>query len=323
MARIAGVSSNTVSRVVRGDPEVAAATRQRISEILDTVGYRPNFAARALAAKRTGIIQVILAAPMYHGHGQTLLAVMNEAASAGFTVMLKNAYGADDVTERDAVPFDVDGVIILGGQGSTVELALQAGKKIPTVLLLANENALDGVSTVSIDNAEGSYLATKHLISQGCTRLVHIQGEWQWSDARQRLLGCEKACTEAGVDLEVLESNSWDSSSGYDALSCYLDSLVGACDLPCGVVAANDQLALGALRAAHERGISIPQQMKLVGFDDVEGAAYFVPPLSTVRQHFDQAGAQAVAQIQKLLAGESPQGIIIQPELVIRTSSTN
>ncbi len=322
VARIAGVSSNTVSRVVRGDPEVADATRKRISEILEAVGYRPNFAARALAAKRTGIVQVILAAPLYHGHGQTLLSVMNEASAAGFTVLVKNAYGAEDVTARDAVPFDVDGVIILGGQGPTVDLAIKAGRTIPTVLLLSNDTDLEGVSTVSIDNRQGSYLAAKHLIDVGCVNIVHIQGALEWSDAHQRREGCERACQEAGAELTILEAGSWDASRGYETLRDFLSPLPQGGPFPCGVVAANDQLALGALRAAHERGVNIPEEMKIVGFDDVEGATYFVPPLTTIRQHFDKVGAEAVKQLRNLLAGEPPQGVLVQPELVIRASST-
>lgn len=322
VARLAGVSSNTVSRVVRGDPEVADDTRKRIREILVEVGYRPNFAARALAARRTGIIQVILAAPMYHGHGQTLLAVMNEAAEAGYSVVVKNAYGVHGLTEKDAVSFDVDGVIILGGQGSTVDLALRAARTIPTVLLLSNESDLGTVSTVSVDNRMGTYMAARHLIEQGCTRLIHLRGAADWSDAHERHKGYEMACFEANIETELIEAGSWDSDDGYRAMRHFLELDKDAFDGRCGIVAANDQLALGTLRAVHEVGVRVPEELKIVGFDDAEGSSCFSPPLTTISQHFDKVGAEAIGQLKKLLNGETPCGVLIQPELVIRASST-
>lgn len=323
VARIAGVSSNTVSRVVRGDPEVADATRKRISDILEQVGYRPNFAARALAAKRTGIIQVILAAPMFHGHGQTLLAVMNEAAEAGFSVVVSNAYGNEELPEIVVVPFDVDGVIILGGQRSTTDFAVRTSRFVPTILLLSNEEKLRGVSTVSVDNEWGSYIAARHLIDNSCRQIVHIQGAIEWSDAQKRRQGCERACEEAGIDFCVVPANSWDAKHGYEVMMELLRQHDTAIPQGLGVVAANDQLALGITRAAHEKGIHVPREMKIVGFDDAEGALCFVPPLSTVRQPFDKVGREAVKQLRNLLAGKAPQDILIEPELVIRASSTH
>lgn len=321
VARIAGVSSNTVSRVVRGDPEVADATRKRISEILTQVGYRPHLAARALAAKRTDVIQVILAAPMFHGHGQTLLSVMTEAATAGLSIVISHAEG--DATRDVPIPFDVDGVIILGGQEPTVEMAVEAARHMPTVLLLSNQQELPGVSTVSVDNYSGGYQAARHLLDHGVERIVHIQGEQQWSDAAQRRDGCLAACEESGVTPMALDAGSWDAVRGYHVMSAALTEsslLQGSSRF--GVFAANDQLALGVVRAAHEQNVSIPEKMGVVGFDDTEGAACFTPPLTTIRQGFDSVGAEAVHQLARLRAGEKPRDVLIEPELVIRASST-
>ncbi|WP_175955327.1 LacI family DNA-binding transcriptional regulator [Schaalia sp. Marseille-Q2122] len=314
VARLAGVSPNTVSRVVRGDGEVADSTRRRISEIIDEVGYRPNYAARALAGKKTGVLHVILAAPMFHGHGQTLLSVMNEAGGADYTVSVANAYMGAGRIDHGAPPFQVDGVIILGGQQPTVELAMEMATHTPTVLLLANETNLPGVSTVSVDNAHGTEVATRHLCETGVRTLVHLAGPDSWSDADRRREGFVTACEAAGVAYDIVTSPSWNAEDGHRAVKT-----LGV--LPDGFVAANDQLALGAMRALHERGVAIPQEVKIVGFDDNDGAECYLPPLTTIRQRFDLVGRAAINQMASLLDGEGPTDVLIEPELVIRNSS--
>lgn len=314
VARLAGVSPNTVSRVVRGDDEVADTTRRRISKIIEEVGYRPNYAARALAGKKTGVVHVVLAAPMFHGHGQTLLAVMDEAGGSGYTVSVTNAYMGSGKIDNGAPPFQVDGVIILGGQQPTVDLAMELAQETPTVLLLANETNLPGVATVSIDNAQGTELATRHLCETGVRSLTHLAGPDSWSDADRRREGFVTACEAAGVDYDVVTNPSWNAEDGYRTVRALRM-------LPDGFVAANDQLALGAMRALHERGVAIPQEVKIVGFDDNDGAECYLPPLTTIRQRFDLVGCAAINQMASLLEGESPTDVLIEPELVIRNSS--
>ncbi len=154
---------------MRGDPEVSEKTRARISKLVDELGYVPNYAARALAAKRTNVLQVVLAAPMFHGHGTVLLSILNASAQAGYHVSLSYAYGADGQLRNDFTPFDVDGVIILGGQDPTIDVAIESGKRFPTVLMLTSEKGLDGISTVAVDNVRGARLAAEHLLAQGLT----------------------------------------------------------------------------------------------------------------------------------------------------------
>ncbi|WP_022868468.1 LacI family DNA-binding transcriptional regulator [Schaalia vaccimaxillae] len=315
VAALAGVSTNTVSRVVRGDPEVADKTRKRISQLLDEVGYRPNYAARALASNRTGVLHVLLAAPMFHGHGRVLLSVLNAGSQAGYHVTLSNAYGADGTLGSDLAPFDVDGVVILGGQDPTIEMAIEIGQRLPTVLCLTSESRLDGISTVSIDNVRGAKLATEHLLHQGITDIIHIAGPLGWSDAVMRRQGFELACAEAGVDGRVVVSDSWNSGDGYDAMSSLPT-------LPEAIQTSNDQLALGAMRLIHERGKSVPQDVRVVGFDDIDGADSYAPPLTTIRQPFDRLGKTAVRLVRSLMDGGQAQDITIDPELVIRASSS-
>ncbi len=315
VAELAGVSSNTVSRVVRGDPEVADATRKRITSILNEVGYRPNYAARALAAKRTGVLHVLLAAPMFHGHGRVLLSVLSAASEAGYQVSLSNAYRADGTLRFDVVPFDVDAIIILAGQDPSVELAVDIGKRFPTVLVLTSEKRIEGISTVAIDNVKGARLATQHLLMQGVRDIIHVSGPSGWSDAAMRKQGFLQACDEYGVEGRVIESQSWNSQDGYDVVA----SLPG---LPEALQTANDQLALGAMCVIHERGATVPRDVKIVGFDDVDGADCYSPPLTTIRQPFDRLGRSAVRIVRSMIDGGPTEDVTIDPELVIRASST-
>ena len=315
VASLAGVSTNTVSRVVRGDPEVADATRKRISQLLAEVGYRPNYAARALASNRTGVLHVLLAAPMFHGHGRVLLSVLNAGSEAGYHVSLSNAYGPDGVLRSDVAPFDVDGVVILAGQDPSVELAVEIGKRVPTVVALSSERGLDGISTVSIDNVRGARLATEHLLREGVADIVHIAGPRSWSDAVMRQRGFLEACEARGVEGRVVEAYSWNPQDGYDAMR----SLSA---LPEAIQTANDQLALGAMRHIHEVGAQVPADVRVVGFDDIEGADCFSPPLTTIRQPFDRLGRTAVRLVRSLMEGGKTEDVTIDPELIIRASST-
>ena len=299
---------------MRGDGEVADSTRRRIAEIIDEVGYRPNYAARALAGNKTGVLHVVLAAPMFHGHGQTLLSVVNEAGDAGYTVSVANAYNGSGKIDNGAPPFQVDGVIILGGQQPTVDLAMDLAADTPTVLLLANETNLPGVATVSVDNAYGTEVATRHLCDTGVTSVIHLAGPDSWSDADRRREGFVTACEAAGVDYDIVTNPSWNAEDGYRTVTALAT-------LPEGFIAANDQLALGAMRALHERGVAIPQEVKIVGFDDNDGAECYLPPLTTIRQRFDLVGRAAISQMASLLDGDAPTDVLIEPELVIRNSS--
>lgn len=314
IAAMAGVSTNTVSRVVRGDPEVADKTRKRIAALIDEMGYVPNYAARALASNRTGVLHVLLAAPMFHGHGRVLLAVLNASSQAGYHVSLSYAYSPDGRLRSDIAPFDVDGVVILGGQDPTVEMAVAVGQRVPTVLVLTSEKGLDGVSTVAIDNVRGARIATEHLLDQGLTDVVHISGPEGWSDAVMRRIGYQRACAQAGVRPRVLVPDSWDSRDGYDAMRALNR-------LPQGIQTANDQLALGAMRFIHEKGGTVPGDVRVVGFDDIDGADSYAPPLTTIHQPFDRLGRTAVRLVRSMIDGGRPQDITIDPELVIRASS--
>lgn len=315
VARLAGVSSNTVSRVVRNDPEVSAATRDRIQQLLAELDYRPNLAARALANSRTGVIHVLLATPMYYGHAQTFLAITNAASDAGFYVSVSHLRDIESVSNyRDLTPINVDGVIIIGGEDPVVELATNLGNQMPTVLVLAGEHGLDNVSTVSVDNVLGSKLAAEHLIAGGAKNLAHLAGPLSWVDAEQRQRGFINICQANNLEPKIISADSWDAVAGYEAVSSWGIT-------PDGIFAANDQLALGAARALLEAGVKIPEQTQLVGYDDSASAPCFFPPLTTVRQDCSAIGQLAVNELTELFEDMPTRDVVIKPALVVRASS--
>lgn len=314
VARAGGVSPNTVSRVVRGDPEVSSATRERITALIEQMGYHPNYAARALSADKTGLIHVILTVPMYHGHGHTLLSLLNAAATAGYQVSLANIPDPERANLAEVPPFRVDGVVILGGQAPTISMAVKLGARVPTVLLLTSEQRLSGVSTIAVDSEAGSRLATQHLIDQGLRRLAHIRGPKTWSDADERACGFTAACHAAGLEGQIIEAESWDAADGYYRV-------MSLSQMPQGIVTANDQLALGAMRAVHDKGLRVPEDVRVVGFDNVVGADFFQPPLSTIHQPFDRVGREAVSLITEMVNGAPARDVLIAPTLLVRSSS--
>lgn len=316
VAKLAGVSSNTVSRVVRGDQEVSSATRTRVSNLIDELGYRPNIAARALAANRTGVLHILLAVPMLYGHAHTFVAMINAASAAGYHVSVSQPAMAVSraLSSDDLPPIDVDGVIVLGGQEPAIDLAVRLGAKMPTVLAASGQAELESVSTVSVDNLAGVKQAVSHLGDQGADELIHIAGPTDWRDGIRRAHGFVLACEELGISPRIIQSSSWDAAEGYE-------HAMAVADIPQGVFAANDQLALGAMLAMHERGILIPAQTRVVGFDDIQGAECYHPPLSSVAQPFSALGQAAVELACELIDGRPRRDVAIEPKLVIRASS--
>ena len=179
---------------------------------------------------------------------------------------------------------------------------------------MTSEKGLDGISTVAVDNVRGARLATEHLLAQGLTDVVHVSGPAGWSDAQMRRLGYEQACASYDIEPVVLQPDSWDSRDGYDVMRA-------AGRLPQGIQTANDQLALGAMRYIYERGGVVPRDVRVVGFDDIDGADSYAPPLTTIHQPFDRLGRTAVRLVRSLMGGGPSQDIVLDPELVIRASS--
>lgn len=314
VAKLAGVSSQTVSRVVRDIGVVADDTRERVLAAVEELSYRPNLAARSLSNRRTGVIHIINATPLFHGHARTYIEIVGALGELGFQASSSLLPFDKDVTPDKLFPIGVDGVVVLGGHSRSSQWAEEVHAEVPVMFVGQQAGLPETVPSVGVDQSHGAWLATRHLLGTGRRRLLHICGPKDWLDAQERRDGFLAACEEAGVDYEKLSSPDWDAISGYH--------LAG--DLPPGIdgiFASNDQLALGVMRRLHERGVRIPDDIAVVGYDDSVGSDCFWPPLTTVRQPFAEVARNAVSQLVAVMEGGQPCHQLIKPSLVVRASA--
>ncbi|MFB8146819.1 LacI family DNA-binding transcriptional regulator [Microbacterium sp. NPDC056003] len=320
VARHAGVSSQTVSRVANGLTNVDDATRERVLSSMRAVGYRPNGAARALKYGRFHTIGVIMFTLETLGNVRTLDAIATEAAAADYTVTLMPVpdptMGAVSGAYRRLSEQAVDGIIIIFEASllDRVEITLPPG--LPVVVI--DSNAGSGFAVVDTDQALGARQATEHLLGLGHRQVWHIAGPTSSFSAGHRVESWRATLEQAGIIPPPLVHGDWTTESGHRAAL----ELAGRDDVT-AIFAANDQMALGAMKALHELGRDIPNQVSVVGFDDMDESRAFWPPLTTVRQNFREVGRIAM---ERLLAQiddpDAPsQTTLIPTELVVRESS--
>ncbi|HLL62846.1 MAG TPA: LacI family DNA-binding transcriptional regulator [Propionibacteriaceae bacterium] len=318
VARLAGVSSQTVSRVVNGAPHISPQTRGRVEQAIERLGYRPNSAARALVRGRTGLVGVIATSATYFGP-TSILRTIEDAARAEHlfvtSVNLPNLTREQlDESVEHFMRLLVEGIVIIAGQDEAVEVARHRRANVPLVLVEGDLSR--SAWSVGVDQAAGALLATEHLLDLGHREILHLAGPLDWSEARARRDGWRAAMVAAGLrPLEPIPGD-WSLARGYAARDEVLASGATA------VFAANDQLALGLLCALSETGRSAPADLSVVGFDDQPEAAYAIPPLTTIRQDFASVGRRAVETLRRAIAGQpgQPQSLV-QPELVVRAST--
>jgi DNA-binding LacI/PurR family transcriptional regulator len=297
VAALAGVSAQTVSRVVNGSPRVDPATRARVEAAMAESGYRIHRAARALRTGRTGTIGAVVATLATAGNSLMLEAVADAASARGYDVAVvtigNEPVGAAFERLRDQ---GVDGVVVVN---EAAALARAAGLPAGLRFVVVDSPPDDRYIGVETDHFGGAAAATRHLLDLGHRSVAHIAGPESSYAAAERERGWRETLAERGVTASEPVRGRWTSASGYDAArALYERDEVGT-----AVFVANDQMALGALRALAERGLRVPEDVSVVGFDDVADAANYRPPLTTVRQHFDRLGEQAV---DALLGGGEP-----------------
>ncbi len=322
VARLAGVSHQTVSRALNDSPNVRAATRDRVLAAIEQLGYRPNEAARALSTKRSRLIGVLSTQGQHYGPSKSVQAIETAAREAGYRLTTSNIAAVDADAIRaglDAlVAQSVEAIVVVAPQVRTVEAIRDLSIAVPFVTLEAT--GLDPLHGLSVDQVGGARLAVRHLVELGHERIAHLAGPLDWIEARARVAGfeAELAASELGAGT-VLEGD-WTADAGYrlgrELLSVRRE------DAPTAVFAANDQLALGVLHAASQLGLRVPHDLSVVGFDDMPEAAHFQPPLTTVRQDFTEIGRRAMARLVSALGGEdAPADALILPELIVREST--
>jgi DNA-binding LacI/PurR family transcriptional regulator len=318
----AGVSHQTVSRVVNNHPSVLPETRARVRAAIADLGYRRNSAARALVTRRSGVLGVLTPAGTAYGPTSTFLALEDAAQEAGYvlavgTLRLPHEDSAARALNR-FLGLGVEGVAVIAPTEQVLRVVSEIDARVPVVMLSSATRLPDRplVGGVSVAQREGAAAATAHLLAGGASEVLHVAGPQDWFDAQERVRGWRAACVSAGAPTPAPVETGWSAREGY-ALGVQLVRE----GLPPAVFAANDQLALGLLHALREHGVRVPDDVALVGFDDEPGAAHYAPPLTTVRQDFAGLGAAAMQYLAEALDGSPTPRRELTAELVVRASS--
>jgi DNA-binding LacI/PurR family transcriptional regulator len=321
VGRLAGVSHQTVSRVLNDSDKVRPATRERVLEAMRQLDYRPNSVARALVTGRSRTIGVVTFDTVLYGPASTLFGIEKAAHEAGYFVSIISLRSLDQASVRVAVERlqaqGIDGILVITAHVSTASVILGLPAHVPVVAVEAGPDEGD-VPVVAIDQVAGARAATEHLLALGHRTVWHAAGPEGWLEARRRVVGWESALRDAGAAVPDPVPGDWSPRSGYEiARQLMAGGGVTA------IFAANDQMALGVLHFLHESGCDVPGDVSVVGFDDIPEAPYFIPPLTTIRQDFGEMGRRSVvALLDRIDDGDSPATrITVDPELVVRASS--
>lgn len=331
VARRAGVSPGTVSNALSGKRPVSAATRERIYRAIEELGYKPNRLARSLVSRRSYLISVVITELQdlgLYGYASTLTGLQQRANRLGYSLLLHFITGPANnplATLSEISTHRVDGIIwaIHEFAGNRDWLNDVSPAQYPPIVFL-HMHPDPNLTVVAVDNRAGARMATQHLVEQGCRAIGLIAGPLDWWESQERLAGWREAMEQAGLDAPdslVVEGN-WLSESGQQGMATLLARRP---DID-GVFACNDVMALGALHTAYSRGIRVPDDLLLVGYDNVPEAAAYWPPLTSVRQGLKRVGWTAMETLHQIIeAGQNnrpaPVQTLLRPELVVRRSS--
>ncbi|MEO7124697.1 MAG: LacI family DNA-binding transcriptional regulator [Nakamurella sp.] len=319
VAALAGVSHQTVSRVLNTPELVKPDTRKQVLDAIEQLGYRRNLSARALATKRTRLIGVIDSGVSYFGPGHTTRAIEAAARSAGYatiTAGVENAGAKPHDTLEFFLNHAVEGLVIVAPTIDVADAVRPLAGTLATVVIATGLDAPEPMHVVAVDHEQGARDATRHLLTLGHRAIAHIAGPDNWFDARARRRGWEAELRAAGLPVPDPIPGGWDARDGYAAAARVLTLP----ERPTAVFAANDLLALGLMRHLHEVGLRVPDDIAVVGYDDSEGSDYFTPSLTTIRQPFDLVGTRAMSVLVKTIEGGNPSNMLIVPTLIVRES---
>jgi LacI family transcriptional regulator len=331
VARAADVSKATVSRVLTGQTQyVREEKRQRVLKAVGELGYHPSSLARSLKSKRSFTLGAVGYGLDYFGPSCTLSGVEQEASELGYTIVLHliRQPETNDVEQLlgKMLSLYVDGIVWAVPEiGANRTWIRHQPHQLPMPIVFLSMEPQPDQFIVTVDNYSGGLMATRHLVAQGCQNIGLITGPLDWWEARQRKLGWQDALESVGLprkDSFIAEGN-WTTDSG---MHCLTQLLARHPEID-GLFACNDQMALGALKVARRLGRRIPEDLAIVGFDDIPEAAYFYPPLSTVRQDMVNLGRHAVRELGQVIEANRsgnplpPKTILLQPELIVRESS--
>ncbi len=331
VASEAGVSTQTVSRVVNGRPDVSPETRERVQNVIERMRYQPSALARSLIQQRSYTLGVVTAGLKQIGPSRTLNGITQAAEQAGYALLLKELprYDADDILPIfDALlSRHVDGIIWAVpevGENRRPFSSLPLQLNVPVVYITMESR--EGLSSVSVDNYLGGRMATAHLIEQGYRRIGHIAGPLDWWESRQRMAGWRDTLRECGLEAGEWHwaEGNWSSASGAQAT----EQLFAQYPDMDAIFAGNDQMALSVLLTAGRRGLRVPDDLGIVGFDNIPESEFFSPPLTTIQQDQYKVARIAVEEVIAIIESDWQGGVttdrkpvVLAPKLIIRQSS--
>ncbi|CAI9405512.1 LacI family DNA-binding transcriptional regulator [Aestuariimicrobium sp. T2.26MG-19.2B] len=320
VAQRAGVSHQTVSRVLNAPELVREPTRLRVQEAIRELGFRPNLAARALVrGTTTSLIGAVSPGNALFGPNHLLAAIDRAAHAHSFATVIGTLPEADleaahATSERFRV-MGVQGVVFIAVGPPTAALASTLADDLP-VCVIAPHFDDPRVSVIGVDHAAGARMAVEELVAEGRRRVTHVAGPQGWFDADVRAAAWQEETARLGVRGDLLPGG-WSAGDGYAAAAAVL----AAHPRPDAVFCANDQVALGLMRGLAHAGVSVPDDIAVVGFDDVDGADHFSPSLTTIRQPFAEVGERSIEVLWAMIGGAPPVRELLAPTLVVRSSS--
>jgi DNA-binding LacI/PurR family transcriptional regulator len=317
---LAGVSHQTVSRVINGSPHVRPETREKVLAAMEELGYRPNPVARALVTGRSKTLGVVSFDTTLYGPASTLFGIERAAHEAGYFMIVASLEELSRSSVVDAVERlrrqGVEGILVIAPHLEAGDALLHAPSDVPMVAAEAGPE--NGVPVVAVDQLAGASSATRHLLELGHETVWHITGPTNFIESQQRETGWRATLEAAGAEAPPPLVGDWSPRAGYElGRGLSRDPAVTA------VFVANDQMALGLLRALHEAGRDVPGEISVVGFDDIPEAAFFQPPLTTVRQDFIEMGRRSLRLLLRTIemGRSAPEEPLVPPELIVRRST--
>ncbi len=329
VAKEAGVSTQTVSRVMNNIPEVLPETRQHVLDVVNRLGYRPNVFARGLKQNRSYTLGVVTSGIEYYGPSRTLVGVEQKSNELGYSLSLSLLHQPEPENIQrvlgSLISRQVDG-ILWTTQEIGANLSWLNGEKLSIPVVFLEASPRPGVASVNIDSRMGVRQAMQHLLENGYRRIGIVTGPLSWWAARERLQGWRETLADADLVVEERQivEGDWSTGSGARGLKQLLEMYP---EME-AVFVSNDQMALGVLQTCRQLGRQVPEDLAIVGYDDIPEAEYFWPPLTTVRQNLTELGGTAVEMLTKMISARwqidatySPGCVWLEPELIIRSSS--
>ena len=320
VARLAGVSHQTVSRVINNHASVRESTRVRVQLAVEQLRYRPNAAARAMVGGRSRNLGLITTGSSDYGPTSTVLGLLSAARAADYSVCLATAVDTEPESVQAAVDLvlgqHVDALVVVASRARILDALVELNLRIPVVVLESSGRTTR--PSLSIDQYAGARTATEHLIALGHREIAHVAGPGDAMDATERLRGWRDTMAEHGLVARQPLEGDWTPGSGYrigQVLARHRPAFTA-------MFVANDQMSLGCIHALSEQGIRVPEDMSIVGFDDIPEAEHFAPPLTTMRQDFRRLGTDTLTTVLAVLEDRQVEPMSrLTPTLVVRRST--